>query len=54
MELEGSVLALRTTDPPGQKVVEPVADTETVGRLLTVTVIALDVATQPLLVTFTV
>jgi hypothetical protein len=50
----GSVLAVRTTEPPGQKDVEPVADTETVGRLLTVTVMALEVAEQLLLVTVTV
>ena len=52
--LEGSVLALRTTDPPGQKVVEVAAETVTVGKGVTVTAIVFDVAEQPLLVTVTV
>ena len=45
---------MRTTEPPGQKVVDDAAETVTVGNGFTVTAMAFDVAEQPLLVTVTV
>jgi hypothetical protein len=44
---------VRVTDPPAQKMVGPLAVTVGVGTLVTVTVVALEVALQPLLITVT-
>jgi hypothetical protein len=44
---------VRVTDPPAQNVVGPLAATVGAGTLVTVTVVALEVALQPLLVTVT-
>ena len=44
---------VRVTEPPWQKVVDPLAVTVGAGTLVTVTVVALEVAVQPLLVTVT-
>jgi hypothetical protein len=44
---------VRVTDPPEQNVVGPLAVTVGAGTLVTVTVVALEVALQPLLVTVT-
>ena len=44
---------VRVTDPPAQNVVGPLAVTAGAGTLVTVTVVALEVALQPLLVTVT-
>jgi hypothetical protein len=44
---------VRVTDPPAQNVVGPLAVTVGAGTLVTVTVVALEVALQPLLVTVT-
>ena len=44
---------VRVTDPPAQNVVGPLAVTVGAGTLVTVTVVALEVALQPLLITVT-